>query len=75
MFGYDGQRYSGGAAAKDRAAWQIVVRHAPGKSEKQAREIIKTWIRNKVLTEEEYFDPIARKPALGLELDPAKRPG
>lgn len=69
-----GERFSGAPAAKERAAWQIVQRHCPDKSEKQCREIIRTWIKNGVLFEEKYEDPIQRKALLGLRLNHAKRP-
>jgi hypothetical protein len=71
----NGQRYSGASAAKgDRAAWSLIQRHAPERTEPQCREIIRTWIKNKVLIEEEYDDPIERKPRKGLSVCDAKRP-
>jgi AAA domain len=71
----NGQRYSGAGAAKgDRAAWQIVQRHAPERTEPQCREIIRTWIKNGLLLEEEYDDPIERKLRKGLSVCNAKRP-
>ena len=38
----DGTRYTDAPNAKDRAAWKVVAKHAPGKIEAQAREIIIT---------------------------------
>ena len=38
----DGSRYSDSSAAKERAAWQVIVKHAPDKNEQQARQIIRT---------------------------------
>jgi len=70
----NGQRYSSNNAARTRSAWQVVKEHFPDKSEAQSREIIKTWMKNRVLYEEEYQDPIDRKPRNGLRLDPKKRP-
>jgi hypothetical protein len=70
----NGQRYSGNNAAKDRAAWTIVRRHCPEKSDRQCREIISTWIKNHVLYNEEYQDPIDRKSRIGLRVDALKRP-
>ena len=71
----NGQRYSGASAAKgERAAWSIVQRHAPDRTEPQCREIIRTWIKNGVLVEAEYDDPIERKPRKGLSVCHAKRP-
>ena len=46
----DGNRYTDAPKAGERAAWRVVVEHAPEKSEAQAREIIKAWVRNGVLS-------------------------
>jgi hypothetical protein len=67
-------RYSSSSGAKDRAAWQVVVRHAPDKTDKQARKIIRTWLQSGTLYNEEYGDAAARKGFLGLRVNPAKRP-
>src|ERR1700731_1362060 len=48
-----GERFSGAPSAGKRAAWPIVQRHCPDKSEPQCRDIIRTWIKNGVLIEEE----------------------
>jgi AAA domain len=71
----DGGRYSDGPNAKRRAAWKVVLKHAPKKSEHQAREIIKTWVETGLLVLEEYEDPVDRKCLLGLKIDPTKQPG
>jgi AAA domain len=71
----DGARYSDAAAATDRAAWKVVLTHAPNKTEAQARDMIKTWVRNGVLVRKEYDDPERREKAKGLHLDTTKRPG
>jgi hypothetical protein len=71
----NGQRFSGASAAKgERAAWSLIQRHAAERTEPQCREIIRTWIRNGVLLEQEYDDPIDRKPRKGLTLCNEKRP-
>jgi hypothetical protein len=70
----NGCRYSVHGAAKDRAAWRIVVQHAPDKNEKQAREIIKAWVDAGVLEVREYEDPNRREPAKGLFVVDEKRP-
>jgi hypothetical protein len=62
-------------AAKDRAASQVVVEHAPSKTEAQAREIIKTGLRTGILLAEEYRDNTSRKMRKGLKVNDAKRPG
>ena len=71
----DGERYSGAASATTRAAWPFVQKHAPEKTEKQCREIIRTWMKTRLLLVEEYQSPKARKQFEGLRVDAAKRPG
>jgi AAA domain-containing protein len=71
----NGQRYSGaGAARGDRAAWQVVQRYCPDRTEPQCREIIRTWVKNGVLFNQEYDDQIERKPRQGLRVCHEKRP-
>jgi hypothetical protein len=71
-----GQRYSSAPSAKcDRAAWQVMQRFSPEKSEAQCREIIRTWEDNGVLVTRNYDDPKQRKELGGLYVDEAKRPG
>jgi hypothetical protein len=70
-----GRRYSDAPNAKMTAAWQAVVQHVPGKTEAQARQVIKTWVKNGSLFVEEYDDPTTHKKAGGLKVNPAKRPG
>lgn len=67
-------RYSSSSNAKDRAAWHVVVRHTPEKTEKQAREIIQTWLKHGTLYAEEYEDTAARKTFKGLRVNVALRP-
>jgi hypothetical protein len=71
----DGNRYSAASSAKERAAWKVVVKHAPDKTEHQAREIVRTWVKNGVLVSEECENPATRKKVTGLRVDDAKRPG
>jgi AAA domain len=70
----DGNRYTDASKAGDREAWKVVVKHAPHKSERQAREIIRTWVQNDVLVSKSYDNPRTRKQVKGLWLDPSKRP-
>jgi hypothetical protein len=70
----NGQRYSDGPRAPTRAAWKVLQRHCPDRTEQQCREIIKTWVKNGVLFHENYDDPVDRKSRKGLKLDPTKRP-
>ena len=46
----------------------------PEKSEAQAREIIRTWVKNGVLVRYEYDNPATRKQVDGLRVDANKRP-
>ncbi|MBR0907609.1 AAA family ATPase [Bradyrhizobium liaoningense] len=71
----DGTFYTAGPNASTRAAWQVVIRHAPAKSEQEARKIIQTWLRSGLLVEFEYSNPETRKTVRGLRVDDAKRPG
>jgi hypothetical protein len=70
-----GQRYSNSGPATERAAWRVIQRHCPDRTESRCREIIKTWVRDRVLYSEEYDDPVDRKPRRGPRVDAAKRPG
>jgi hypothetical protein len=70
----NGSRYSSANKADDRAAWHAVVDHAPDKTEPQAREIIRTWIKNGTLYAQEYDDPGQRKTRSGLFVNATKRP-
>jgi len=46
----------------------------PAKSEKQAREIVKTWVRNDVLVPFSYENRATRKLVRGLKVNDEKRP-
>ena len=70
----NGQRYSANNAAKDRGAWLVVKRHCADKSDRQCREIVSTWVKNGALYNDEYQDPIDRKPRVGLRVNAASRP-
>jgi hypothetical protein len=71
----DGNRYTDAPQADVRAAWKVVLQHAPSKTEGQARAIIKTWVNNGVLVCKDYDNPATRKTVNGLYLEPSKRPG
>ena len=71
----DGTFYTAAPNATTRAAWCVICKFAPQKTEPQAREIIRTWIRNGLLIEFEYDNPVSRKSATGLRVDNTKRPG
>jgi len=62
----DGRRYTHATNAKTRAAWKVVVDVVPALNEKQAREIIKTWMKEKVLVLKTYRNEKDRKDEEGL---------
>ncbi len=70
----NGQRYSDAGPAKTRAAWPVVQRHCPDRTEPQCRQIVNTWVENGVLFNEDYDDPIDRKSRKGLRVCHGKRP-
>jgi len=70
----DGRKYSAAGAAKELAAWKVVLRHYPDKPPAQCREIIKAWLDSGVLYEEEYKNPMSREPAQGLRVNDENRP-
>jgi AAA domain/Primase C terminal 2 (PriCT-2)/RepB DNA-primase N-terminal domain len=70
----DGERYTDGAAAKARAAWRIVVA-TTNKTEGQAKEMIKAWIKSGTLERREYRSETERKDVQGLWVNAANRPG
>ena len=70
----DGNRYTDGPNAGEREAWNVVLRFAPQKTEAQAKQIIKTWVQQRVLVAREYENPTTRKKVKGLHLDPKMRP-
>jgi len=70
----DGTRYTDGPNATARAAWRVIVKHCPGKSEAMAKKIIKLWVESGLLVKRSYFIEKERKDANGLWIDPVKRP-
>jgi hypothetical protein len=70
----DGNRYSDGPNATTAAAWQVIVKHCPSKSEGLARAIIKAWVKTGLLIHRKYDNTTSRKSAIGLWIDNEKRP-
>ena len=70
----NGQRFSDAGPAKARAAWPVIQRHAPNRTEAQCRKIVNTWLETGVLFNDEYDDPIDRKSRKGLRVCHGKRP-
>jgi hypothetical protein len=70
-----GERYSDAAKADRRAAWKIVAEMASEKSEGQAKEIIKAWVRSGVLEPYQYHSDGDRRDRSGLKVNAIKRPG
>ena len=69
-----GQRYSDAGAATARAVWPVVQAASQDKTDDQCRSVINAWLKSGTLFKEEYSDPITRKIAIGLRVNPAKRP-
>ena len=69
----NGQRYSTASAATTKAAWRVVQKHAPDKTEPQCREVITAWTNSGCLFIEDYDDPIDRKPRKGARDKPVQR--
>jgi len=70
----DGNRYSDGPNVGNRAAWKVVQKHAPQKTDDQCREVVKTWVKNGLLIRTEYENPTTYKKVIGLSVDSGKRP-
>lgn len=70
----DGNRYTDAPKAFDRAAWRVIVKHCPDKTEAAARKIIKTWTMSGLLIRKSYENPATRKVVSGFWIDPTKRP-
>jgi len=63
----DGQRFSNhGQAATARQAWPIVQKHCPDKTKDQCRRIVAGWIKQDLLYEDDYDDPVQRRRRRGL---------
>lgn len=71
-----GVLYSASRRGRDNTRWAgRVLVDLLDISEKQAIQVIATWIKNGVLFEEEFRDPRNRHPRTGLRVNNAKRPG
>jgi hypothetical protein len=70
----NGQRYSDANSATTRAAWPVVQRHCPDRTEPQCQDIVRTWVKSGLLFKDEYDDPVERKPRKGLRVNSGKRP-
>ena len=70
-----GERFSNAPRAKARAAWPVIQRFAPDKTEAQCRTIIHKWLDSGLLKSEDYDSPAERRDVKGLAVDPTKRPG
>ena len=71
----DDERYSSSPRAITRAAWPVVQKHLSNKTDKQCREVIKTWLKEGMIEEREYHSQKDRKELVGLFVNDAKRPG
>jgi hypothetical protein len=70
----DGNFYTATNSATDRAAWELVRRLAPEKTEGQARKVIAARLESGLLIKFDYVSPTTRKTVKGLRVDSTKRP-
>ena len=61
-----GRRYSNANTAKKRGAFHAVQKHCPDKTEGECRRIITAWVKQGLLYEDEYNDPVDRDMRTGL---------
>jgi hypothetical protein len=72
----NGSRYSNHNRAEKRGAWLMVQKHIPDRTDAQAREMVAVWIKNGLLIEREYEDPVTRKKdRIGLYANPDRVAG
>ena len=70
----NGQRYSNASKATDRQAWKL-VQFVTKKAERFCRRVVFDWLKDGVLTQGSYHDPITRKSGVTcLYVDNTKRP-
>ena len=71
-----GSRYTANTRGRSTDRWvgQVLVEELD-RTEEQAKTIVKEWLRNGLLVEEDYTDPEQRKVRKGLRVDFSKRPG
>jgi AAA domain len=69
-----GDFYTAASAATERAAWEVVHRFAPAKTEAACREIIAAWVKSGLLVKFDYRSPSTFKNVKGLRVDASKRP-
>jgi hypothetical protein len=70
----DGRRYSDHASATDRAAWRVAQAHCPSRQEGQCREMIRQWVKSKLLLVDDAVNPKTRHKEKGLFVNASKRP-
>jgi hypothetical protein len=70
----EGAFYTARPNAGPRSVFPL-VRKRTHKTEEQARQIVKTWLKNGVLVEFKYRNPEARKKEIGLRVEFSARPG
>ncbi len=71
---FDGMLYSDHNRAEGREAHLVVQKHAPDLNDKQARDIVKTWIKSGLLYRANYRDKHIREERSGLRVNDTKRP-
>jgi hypothetical protein len=61
-----GRRYSGEPQARERGAWHVVLEFCSDLNERQAKLIIRTWIKDGILISGYYEDPVERRRLKGV---------
>jgi DNA polymerase I-like protein with 3'-5' exonuclease and polymerase domains len=62
----NGQRFSNHNSATKRQAWPIVQKHCSDKTQEQCHRIIVGWVKDGLLNEEPYDDPVYKREQIGL---------
>jgi hypothetical protein len=62
----NGQRYSNDNAATKRAAWKVVQKYCPDKKPKECKRVITDWLKQDLLYEDEYDNPLRNEKQTGL---------
>jgi len=62
----NGQRFSNHNSATKRQAWPIVQKYCPDRTREQCRRFLTIWIKNGLLNDETYDDPVYGRKQTGL---------
>jgi hypothetical protein len=62
----NGERYSNDNAATKRAAWKVIQKYCPDKPPKECKQVIANWLKQDLLYEDEYTNPVRHEKQIGL---------